>query len=72
MGAYSIYKASSNLASLEASPNLSRHKSGPVAHHTSSGQAFKDGRFEEALYMEYALMQQPSHMLQDGHQIFQN
>ena len=39
----------------------------PQTYHTSSGQASKDGRFEDALYMEYALMQQPSHMLQDGH-----
>ena len=33
----------------------------PVAHHISSEQASKDGRFEDALYMEYALMQQPNH-----------
>ena len=29
--------------------------------HISSEQAFKDGRFEDALYMEYARMQQPNH-----------
>ena len=34
----------------------------PVAHHISLGQASKDDRFDEASYMENALMQQPSHM----------
>ena len=34
----------------------------PIAHHISPGQASKDGRLEEILYMKYALMQQPSHI----------
>ena len=34
----------------------------PIAHHISPWQASKDGRFENALYMEYALMQQASHI----------
>ena len=34
----------------------------PVAHHISPGRASKDGRLEEILYIEYALMQQPSHV----------
>ena len=38
-----------------------------VAHHRSSWQASKDGRFEDAFNIENALMQQPSHM-----HLFQN
>ena len=34
----------------------------PIAHHTSPGRAIKDGRLEEILYIENALMQQPSHI----------
>ena len=33
-----------------------------VAHHRSSWQASKDGRFEDAFNIENALMQQPSHI----------
>ena len=34
----------------------------PVAHNISYGQASKEDRFEDVLYTEYALMQQPSHI----------
>ena len=34
-----------------------------VAHHRSSWQASKDGRFEDAFNIENALMQQPSHIM---------
>ena len=36
-----------------------------VAHHISPGQASKDGRFDEALYMESSLMQHPSQAMFD-------
>ena len=43
-------------------PDLWLFNLSPVAHHRSSGQTSKDGRFEDASNMENALMQQPSHM----------
>ena len=36
------------------------------APHINPGQAFKDGKFEDAFNMENALMQQPSHILYIG------
>ena len=47
---------------LAGSVSLTCQNLSPIAHHISPGRASKDGRFSEALYMEYALMQQPGHI----------
>ena len=47
---------------LPGSVSLTCQNLSPIAHHISPGRASKDGKFTEALYMEYALMQQPSHL----------